>query len=102
MTAIRTGSSVHAGAKPWNKVRLLGPKPPFELKDVWTVRVRIQLEGQTRDLGIEEDDRLEIAKKKQKCRFASLHGLGLGYTELRGGTQFPQGLSFPVILYQSS
>jgi site-specific recombinase XerD len=34
---------------PWNKGRLLGQKRPLKPKDVWTIRVRLQLEGRRRD-----------------------------------------------------
>ena len=28
---------------PWNKGKLVGPKPPLKLKEVWAVRIRLQL-----------------------------------------------------------
>jgi hypothetical protein len=34
---------------PWNKGRLIGQKRPLKPKDVWTIRVRLQLEGRKRD-----------------------------------------------------
>jgi hypothetical protein len=37
---------------PWNKGRLTGQKRPRKLKDVWTIRVRLQLEGRKRDLAM--------------------------------------------------
>jgi integrase len=37
---------------PWNKGRLIGQKRPLKPKDVWTVRVRLQLEGRKRDLAM--------------------------------------------------
>ena len=30
---------------PWNKGRVTGQKRPLKLKEVWTIRVRLQLEG---------------------------------------------------------
>jgi hypothetical protein len=30
---------------PWNKVHMTGQKRPLKPKDVWTIRVRLQLEG---------------------------------------------------------
>jgi hypothetical protein len=30
---------------PWNKRRLIGQKSPLKLKDVWIIRMRLQLEG---------------------------------------------------------
>ncbi len=37
---------------PWNKGRLIGQKRPLKPKDVWTIRVRLQLEGHKRDLAM--------------------------------------------------
>src|SRR3954470_12775010 len=37
---------------PWNKGRLIGQKRPLKPKDVWTIRVRLQLEGRRRDLAM--------------------------------------------------
>jgi integrase len=37
---------------PWNKGRLIGQKRPLKPKDVWTIRVRLQLEGRKRDLAM--------------------------------------------------
>ena len=38
--------------EPWNKGRLIGQKRPLKPKDVWTIRVRLQLEGHQRDLAM--------------------------------------------------
>jgi integrase len=38
--------------EPWNKGRLIGQKRPLKPKDVWTIRVRLQLEGRKRDLAM--------------------------------------------------
>jgi hypothetical protein len=35
---------------PWNKGRLIGQKRPLKPKEVWAIRVRLQLAGQKRDL----------------------------------------------------
>jgi integrase len=35
---------------PWNKGRLIGQKRPLKPKDVWSIRVRLQLEEHKRDL----------------------------------------------------
>ena len=29
---------------PWNKGRLLGPKPPLKPKEIWAIRIRLQME----------------------------------------------------------
>jgi hypothetical protein len=35
---------------PWNKGRLIGQKRSLKPKDVWTIRVRVQMEERRRDL----------------------------------------------------
>ena len=37
---------------PWNKGRLIGQKRPLRPKDVWAIRVRLQLEQRRRDLAL--------------------------------------------------
>jgi hypothetical protein len=37
---------------PWNKGRLTGQKRPLKPKDVWAIRVRLQLEHKARDLAL--------------------------------------------------
>jgi integrase len=37
---------------PWNRGRLIGQKRPLKPKDVWTIRVRLQIEGRRRDLAM--------------------------------------------------
>jgi hypothetical protein len=37
---------------PWNKGRLTGQKRPLKPKEVWTIRVRLQLELRRRDLAL--------------------------------------------------
>ena len=35
---------------PWNKGKLLGQKPPLKLKEIWAIRIRLQLDHRTREL----------------------------------------------------
>ena len=37
------GSAVHR--EPWNKGKIVGQKAPFKLKDIWALRVRLQMEN---------------------------------------------------------
>ena len=37
---------------PWNKGKLVGPKPPFKLREIWAIRIRLQLAGRIRDLAL--------------------------------------------------
>jgi integrase len=36
--------------KPWNKGKLTGQKPPLKLKEIWAIRIRLQISNQVRDL----------------------------------------------------
>ena len=38
-------SSPRSQHNPWNKGRIIGQKRPLKPRDVWTIRVRLQLEG---------------------------------------------------------
>ena len=49
-TAIPSSSASRKA--PWNKGRLTGQKRPLKPKDVWAIRVRLQLEGRKRDLAL--------------------------------------------------
>jgi hypothetical protein len=35
---------------PWNRGKLIGPKPPLKPKEIWSIRVRLQLARRVRDL----------------------------------------------------
>ena len=62
-------SSVTALRGPWNKGKLIGPKPPLQPKHVWAVRTRLQLAGRTRDLALFN---LAIDSKLRGCDVVSL------------------------------
>ena len=38
--------------EPWNKGRLVGQKAPFKVKEIWALRVRLQLAKRTRELAL--------------------------------------------------
>jgi len=40
------------GRRPWNEGRLIGQKPPLKLKDIWAIRLRLQLADRLRDLAL--------------------------------------------------
>jgi integrase len=54
---------------PWNKGRIIGQKRPLKPKDVWTIRVRLQLEGRKRDLAMFN---LAIDSKLRGCDLVRL------------------------------
>ena len=37
---------------PWNKGKLIGQKAPLKLKDIWAIRIRLQLECRGRELAL--------------------------------------------------
>jgi hypothetical protein len=43
---------LRANNVPWNRGRLIGQKCPLKPKDVWAIRVRLQLEKRKRDLAL--------------------------------------------------
>lgn len=38
--------------EPWNKGKLIGQKPPLKLKDIWAIRIHLQLGKRIRDLAM--------------------------------------------------
>ena len=54
---------------PWNRGRLIGQKRPLKPKDVWSIRVRLQIEGRRRDLAMFN---LAIDSKLRGCDLVRL------------------------------
>ena len=50
--------------EPWNKGKLVGQKAPFKLKEIWAIRVRLQLFRRARDLALFD---LGIDSKLRAC-----------------------------------
>src|SRR5438045_5780796 len=50
--ATMLNSSSNSKSAPWNKGRLTGQKRPLKPKDVWAIRVRLQLQHRRRDLAL--------------------------------------------------
>jgi hypothetical protein len=48
MQTVNETSPVAPQRRPWNKGKLIGPKPPLQPKDVWAIRTRLQLTLQQR------------------------------------------------------
>ncbi len=49
---------------PWNKGKLIGQKPPLKLKEIWSIRIRLQLANNIRDLVLFN---LAIDSKLRSC-----------------------------------
>ena len=64
------GSVVNAAHRePWNKGKIVGQKAPFKLKDIWALRVRLQMESRVRELALFN---LGIDSKLRGCDLVAL------------------------------
>jgi integrase len=61
------GNTTHR--EPWNKGKIVGQKAPFKVKDIWALRVRLQMEGRVRDLALFN---LGIDSKLRGCDLVAL------------------------------
>ena len=55
--------------EPWNKGKLVGQKAPLKLKDIWAIRVRLQIADRVRDLPLFN---LGIDSKLRACDLVKL------------------------------
>src|SRR4029450_10733525 len=68
-TIMGTAGNV-ARREPWNKGKIVGQKTPFKLKDIWALRVRLQMEGRVRELAL---CNLGIDSKLRGCDLVGLN-----------------------------
>lgn len=61
---------VPASRTPWNKGKLVGQKAPLKLKEIWGIRIRLQLGARIRDLALFN---LAIDSKLRACDLVKLH-----------------------------
>ena len=61
---------VKASRPPWNKEKLVGQKRPFKLKEIWAIRVRLQISCRTRELALFN---LGIDSKLRACDLVKPH-----------------------------
>ncbi|WP_321920579.1 tyrosine-type recombinase/integrase [Paraburkholderia tropica] len=54
---------------PWNKGKLTGQKPPLKLREIWAIRIRLQLAAKTRELAMFN---LAIDSKLRACDLTKL------------------------------
>src|SRR3954462_11558877 len=57
-------AGIRPSREPWNKGKLVGQKAPLKLKDIWAIRVRLQITDRTRDLAVFN---LAIDSKLRAC-----------------------------------
>jgi integrase len=65
-----TATKTEGRAIPWNKGKLVGQKAPLKLKDIWAIRVRLQIADRIRDLALFN---LAIDSKLRACDLVKLH-----------------------------
>jgi len=58
-----------ANSEPWNKDKLIGQKQPLKLKEIWEIRIRLQLANRVRDLALFN---LAIDSKLRGCDLVKL------------------------------
>src|SRR5450432_3143039 len=55
--------------EPWNKGKIVGQKAPFKAKDIWALRVRLQIDSRLRELALFN---LGIDSKLRGCDLVAL------------------------------
>ena len=70
---------------PWNKGRLVGQKAPLKLKEIWAIRIRLQMANKTRDLALFH---LAIDSKLRGCDLVSLRVCDIA----QGKSIFPRAM----------
>jgi integrase len=65
----QTDPGKHPGQSPWNKGKLVGQKPPLKLKEIWEIRIRLQLGKRIRELALFN---LAIDSKLRSCDLVKL------------------------------
>ena len=69
MDTVQNINDAPAARRPWNKGKLVGPKPPLQPKHVWAIRTRLQMQRKVRDLALFN---LAIDSKLRGCDVVSL------------------------------
>ena len=58
-----------AHREPWNKGKIVGQNAPFKVKEIWALRVRLQMEGRVHELALFN---LGIDSKLRGCDLVAL------------------------------
>ncbi len=72
--------------QPWNKGKLVGQKNPLRLRDIWAIRVRLQLADRTRDLALFD---LAIDSKLRACGLTKLRVRDVAHGEQVNSNRSP-------------
>ena len=65
--------------EPWNKGKLIGQKAPLKLKDIWAIRIRLQLAHRTRDMALFN---LAVDSKLRGCDLVKLRVRDVSHGDL--------------------
>ena len=81
--------------EPWNKGMIIGPKSPLKLKEVWAIRVRLQISGDVRNLALFN---LAIDSKLRACDLVRLRvsDVTQGHKVVRRATVMQRKTKRPV------
>src|SRR5215471_5635421 len=66
------------GREPWNKGKLVGQKAPLKLKDIWAIRIRLQMYDRLRDLALFD---LAIDSKLRACDLVKIRVCDVSHGE---------------------
>ena len=64
--------------QPWNRGKLVGQKAPLRVRDIWAIRIRLQLAEKTRDLALFN---LAIDSKLRACDLTKLRVRDIAHGE---------------------
>ena len=84
---------------PWNKGKLIGQKPPLKLREIWAIRIRLQLKNETRKLAMFN---LAIDSKLRSCDLVKLkvrdvyHGKGIASRAMVLQKKTQQSVQFEI------
>jgi integrase len=90
------GALSHINSKrPWNKGKLTGQKPPLKLKEIWAIRIRLQISKQVRDLALFN---LALDSKLRSCDLVKIRVRDVthGATVTRRAMVMQQKTGLPV------
>ena len=85
--------------RPWNKGKLIGQKPPLKLKEIWAIRIRLQISHQIRDLTLFN---LAIDSKLRSCDLVKIrirdvtHGTSISKREMVMQQKTGQPVQFEI------
>jgi len=67
-----------AGQVPWNKGKLIKQKPPLKRKEIWAIRIRLQIAQKVRDLALFN---LAIDSKLRACDLVKIRVMDVAHGE---------------------